>query len=75
MWMLPGRNAVQSLRNLQEWLDAVAVSTYLGSVATNKQGQRLESQYHRMKGYEADGFVGELSTQLNEWEWNAKRRG
>lgn len=61
--MLPGRNAAQSLSNLQWWLDAVAMSYSPGCLANDGQDQRFDGQdqrlqghYHQMKGVGADGF-------------------
>ena len=67
MWMLPGRNAAQSLSNLQGWLDSVAETYSPGCRASDGKGQFLTGHYQQMKGGEADEFLGEVSRQLDEW--------
>ena len=72
--MLPGRNAAQSLSNLEQWLNSVAISYSPGCLAYDGQGGRLHGHYHQMKGVEADGFLGELLRQLDTWGADCTRR-
>ena len=73
MWMLPGRNAQQSVSNLYTWLDRVAVSYCGSSLAYDEQG-RMQGHYHQMKGVEADRFLTELLRQLDAWGADCERR-
>ena len=73
MWMLPGRNAQQSVNNLYTWLDRVAVSYCGSSLAYDEQG-RMQGHYHQMKGVEADRFLAELLRQLDAWGADCERR-
>ena len=75
MWMLPGRNAAQSLSNLQGWLDSVAETHSPGCRASDGEGQFLTGHYQQMKGVEADEFLGDVSRQLDEWGGFCQSRG
>ena len=74
MWMLPGSNTAQSLSNLQQWLDNVAIFYSPGCMAYDGQGVRLQGHYHQLKGVEADGIFGELLRQLDTWGSDCTRR-
>ena len=63
MWMLAGRDAPESPRNLQEWIDSIALSICLRSLALNRHRQRLKGHYHQMK---SDLLLGEISDKLDE---------
>lgn len=43
MWRFSGANAIQSLRNLNDWLDNIALTIRSQSVVLDRHGQRVEA--------------------------------
>ena len=72
-YLMPGHNPGESLRNLQNWLDAVASSSADSSSLVKRiDGSRLHGVYHNMLQRKHSIFMRTIQS-MSEWHIECRR--